>query len=315
MNYRQVYGDQKTVPPYLIFYNLDQIILDLMMGFDIHFLPGYLLFIVSLFICFRLSVRAGWIVLIAAYLLAFINGNINLTGVAFLALDATLLLLAVKYLTGWKRVIAHLAFFVLSIFLISHQLPGFHNLPVFSKIRFTPDAAPFSMYLNFDKSFVGFILFTCLMGTEALQKYDAKKVLKAVIAPLAAIVTVCLVTAWALHFVAWEPKLLPEVSWIWALNNLLLVAVTEEVLFRGYLQGYLGNMLFDKRIVPLIISSLLFAVVHTTGGWPLMLLAFIAGLGYGVAYNKGGIMAAVFTHFGFNLLHFLLFTYPMLGRH
>ncbi|HVI44110.1 MAG TPA: CPBP family intramembrane glutamic endopeptidase [Chitinophaga sp.] len=285
--------------------------------FDIQLLPGYLLFIVSILICFLRAVKAGWVVLVIAYLLALINGSVTLTGIALLALDAGLLILAVRYLSGWKQVVAHIAFICLSILLLMHRLPGFQNVLIFDHVRFTADAAPFTMHFNLDKPFVGFILFTCLLGANQIEKYDVRKIAKAVILPLAVIITLCIVTAWALHFVAWEPKLLPESLWIWALNNLLLVAVVEETIFRGYLQGYLGNIVFNKHkyYFPLIISAVLFAVVHTTGGWPLMLLAFIAGLGYGVAYQKGGIMAAIFTHFCFNLFHFLLFTYPMLARH
>ena len=45
----------------------------------------------------------------------------------------------------------------------------------------------------------------------------------------------------------------------------------------------------------------------------LVLLAGLAGVGYGLAYRFGGLAAAIATHFGLNLLHFALFTYPMLA--
>lgn len=44
----------------------------------------------------------------------------------------------------------------------------------------------------------------------------------------------------------------------------------------------------------------------------MMVLAIIAGLGYGLAYRYGGFLAAVLSHFGLNAAHFLLFTYPAL---
>ncbi len=40
----------------------------------------------------------------------------------------------------------------------------------------------------------------------------------------------------------------------------------------------------------------------------------MAGIGYGVAFRFGGLTAAVISHFGLNLVHFALFTYPMLDR-
>jgi len=283
---------------------------------DLQLLPGYLLFIVSILLCFFRMVKEGWIILIIAYALAFVNGNITIIGIVLLTLEAVLLLLAGKYRSGWKRIVAYIAIFVLSILLFTHQLPGFHNMIIFDSIKFTPDAAPYTMYINLDKTFAGFSIFTFLLKIDYIGKYDTKKIAKAIVIPLVVIIMLCILTAWALRFVLWEPKLLLNYLWIWSLHNLLLVAVSEEILFRGYLQGYLGNILLKKQLyyLPLIISALIFAVIHTTGGWPLVLMDFIAGLGYGVAYHKGGIMASVFMHFCFNLIHFLLFTYPMLGK-
>lgn len=42
-------------------------------------------------------------------------------------------------------------------------------------------------------------------------------------------------------------------------------------------------------------------------------LATLAGIGYGLAYRWGGVAAAVLCHFGLNLVHFTLFSYPMLA--
>ncbi|WP_426478032.1 CPBP family intramembrane glutamic endopeptidase [Chryseobacterium sp. CBSDS_008] len=287
-----------------------------MMLLDLQLLPGYLLFIAGILLCFFRAVKVGWIILIIAYALAFFNGNITIIGIFLLTLEAVLLLLVGKYASGWKRIITHLAVFVLSILLFKHQLPGFHNVVIFDDIKFTPDAAPFTMYFNLDKTFAGFSIFTFLLKIGYIGKYDIGKIAKAIVIPLVMIIILCIFTAWALHFVAWEPKLLLNYLWIWTLHNLLLIAVPEEVLFRGYLQGYVGNIVFMKQLyyLSLIISAMIFAVIHTTGGWPLMLMAFIAGFGYGVAYHKGGIMASVFMHFCFNLIHFLLFTYPMLCK-
>lgn len=45
---------------------------------------------------------------------------------------------------------------------MTHRLPGFHNLRVIDAVRFTPDAIPFTLYLNFDQTLIGlFILGWC----------------------------------------------------------------------------------------------------------------------------------------------------------
>ncbi|OXH81811.1 CPBP family intramembrane metalloprotease domain-containing protein, partial [Burkholderia multivorans] len=60
------------------------------------------------------------------------------------------------------RIIAHIAFVALAIALSLHLLPGFHNPRVIGLVRFTPDAVPFTMYLNLDKPLVGLWLMWAL---------------------------------------------------------------------------------------------------------------------------------------------------------
>jgi membrane protease YdiL (CAAX protease family) len=284
------------------------------MNVDAHILTWIFFFVASFLICFQKMQKAGWLIALVAYILAFISGQITIIGIAWLILTAVLLFLATGYLSGCKQVFAHIAFMVCSILLFLHMLPGFQNWRIFDKVKFSEDAAPFTMYLNLDKPFIGLVLFTFLGSTLYAGEMRAKALLKAIAIPLATIVVICLGLGLLLHFITWEPKF-PPGALIWMLNNLLLVAISEEAFFRGYLQGFWGNRLFrEKMYIPLFIAAFLFGIAHTTGGPALMLLAFIAGIGYGFAYRKGGIIASVLTHFGFNLLHFLLFTYPMLSK-
>jgi membrane protease YdiL (CAAX protease family) len=43
-------------------------------------------------------------------------------------------------------------------------------------------------------------------------------------------------------------------------------------------------------------------------------LATLAGIAYGLAFRRGGLLAAVWAYFLLNLAHILLFTYPLLLR-
>ena len=59
------------------------------------------------------------------------------------------------------------------------------------------------------------------------------------------------------------------------------------------------------------IAALLFGIAHAKGGPLLIVLASIAGVGYGYAYlSSKRIEAAILTHFALNALHFVAFTYP-----
>ena len=56
----------------------------------------------------------------------------------------------------------------------------------------------------------------------------------------------------------------------------------------------------------------LFGLAYISGGWRWIVLGSVAGTGYGVTYRFGGLPAGIAAHFGLNVMHFFLFTYPML---
>ena len=66
--------------------------------------------------------------------------------------------------------------------------------------------------------------------------------------------------------------------------------------------------------IALSITAVLFGLAHLPGGIDYVMLATVAGIGYGWSYYRTGhIEAAILTHFTLNALHFLLFTYSGSG--
>jgi CAAX protease family protein len=247
------------------------------------------------------------------YVLAFINGQI-----ALLALPVMVLLVAAAACISpkrpqWVQIVGHVLFVILAVGLFAHLLPGFHNQRVIGPIRFTADAIPFSMYLNLDKSLIAYwlVLASPYLALSRPKEGWGK-------AAIAAVLTIAVSIAIALltRFVIWEPKW-PEAGWLWALNNLLLVAFSEEALFRGYLQEGLDRLMSRWMVGPwlaILIAAILFGLSHFQSGGEMIVLAGIAGVGYGVAYRFAGLRGSMLTHFALNTTHFLLFTYPALAR-
>lgn len=212
------------------------------------------------------------------------------------------------------RYAGHGLFVVVGIALSLHALPGFHNSLVIDSVRFTPDAAPFTMYLNLDKPLVGIWLLLALPWVA--PKQDWRMALKAASITLVATATTCFAIALLIGMVEWAPKW-PASGWVWLANNLFLVTVTEEAFFRGYLQGGLSRLLARRTYgtaAAVCSASLLFGLAHAGGGWQWVLVASLAGVGYGWAYLRGGFTSAWLAHVGLNTLHFCLFTYPMLAH-
>ena len=104
---------------------------------------------------------------------------------------------------------------------------------------------------------------------------------------------------------------LREAGFSFFLIQLVLVAIPEEVFFRGYLQKELGN---DLRAV--IVVSFLFAIAHlvivcaTAGGLGVCIqngLTFFPSLVMGYLYLKTKTLwSSIFFHFCANVLHILI---------
>jgi membrane protease YdiL (CAAX protease family) len=209
--------------------------------------------------------------------------------------------------------LGHALFIFMALALAMHWLPGFYNGRGINPQRFTDDAVRFSMYLNLDKPLIGFwLLLACpwIIGQRSLRLGVYATAIGLTVSAVLA-----LGGALLLGVIGWAPKW-PDNAWLWVLNNLLLVTLVEEALFRGYIQGGLSRHfkhLPHGENLALLLASLVFGLVHLSAGWQWVLLASLAGVGYGLAYRFGGLGAAIATHFGLNLLHFGLFTYPMLA--
>ncbi|MDR0209300.1 MAG: CPBP family intramembrane metalloprotease [Pseudomonas putida] len=241
------------------------------------------------------------------YSLALVYGNLGPASLpTFGALICAALL--ARRAVPWQQVAGHALFIALAIALALHWLPGFQGAKVIDQAVFSEGALPFSMYLNLDKPLIGFWLLLTCPWVLAWRGHAWRTSLVFI---LPATVFVCLGGAWALGIVAWAPKW-PDQAWLWLLNNLLLVSLTEELLFRGYIQGGLQR-LFGHGHLALFAAALLFGLAHLGAGWQWFCLATLAGVGYGLAYRHAGLMAAVLCHFGVNLAHFAGFSYPMLA--
>jgi len=112
----------------------------------------------------------------------------------------------------------------------------------------------------------------------------------------------------------WVAGSLPVLAWL--ADHLVFTCVLEESFFRGIVQTALIRGFADRgwsQAAPLgiIAASLFFGGAHVGGGAAFMLLATVAGLGYGVAYYlTGRIQDAVAVHFAVNAIHQLFLSAP-----
>jgi membrane protease YdiL (CAAX protease family) len=248
---------------------------------------------------------------------AVASGFVGLAGVVGLLVFA-----ACAYATGVDRFgrTPRIGFGVVTAFLALalalHKLPGFQNPQLIAGVRFSPDAVPYTQYANFDKASVGLILLAFLCpraGTAAGWRALLRRML-----PIAA-ATLVGVMALAVAMDVIRPQFKwPAYTLVFLATNLLFTCVAEEAFFRGFVQDRLAaawqaNRLWQMTVIGL--SGVLFGLAHLGGGTAYALLATLCGVGYACAFAATRrIEAAILTHFAFNAIHFLAFTYPAIAR-
>lgn len=260
--------------------------------------------------------RHSWWWLWAASLgAALVSGIVDPFGaVAAIAFAAGVLVFSRPNLKPAAKISSAVLVLVIATGFMLHRVPGFHNPRVIDAVRFTADALPFSLYLNYDKALIGlFILGWCHPRLASLRETRA---MLAMAAPrILAVIALVLPLSLALGYVRFAPKL-PGESSLWLGVNLLFTCVAEEALFRGFVQEQLQRRWASSprgAFAALGSAAMLFGLAHAAGGPAYVLLATIAGLGYGWIYQRAGwIEASILAHLALNAVHFFVFTYPAL---
>jgi membrane protease YdiL (CAAX protease family) len=262
--------------------------------------------------------RFVWVVpFFGAVLAGFATGILRPTAVIWItALAAALSQLCRVSSAPWQRSTAAITIVFLSGLLMGHQLPGFDNPVAISTTTFGSDAIPFRLWLNFDKTTVGlFLLGFCHARMTRAAEWRA--MIARVWPVTACLLGLLLLLSVVSGYVRFDPKF-PREAWVWMAVNLCFTCVAEEAFFRGFVQRGLQQLWSPLRHgawLALGIAAILFGIAHAGGGIAYVILATIAGVGYGWAYLRTGrIEASILTHFALNATHFFLFTYPALQR-
>ncbi len=247
---------------------------------------------------------------------AAVAGIVEWEGLALLVLFAGSCLAAVRSaLPTALRALAWGIVVVLAVALGTHEVPWIHNVLVLDAVSVSDASASYTLHWNYDKGFAGVLLYAVCVQPQESPQWKRAILSTGVIA----IVTVVLVgvAATAAGYTAWDPKL-PAMLAVWMPANLLLTCVAEESFFRGLLQRhlgrFLGGMVPAPALVALVLAAMAFGAAHVAGGIAYVLLATLAGIGYGTAYwLTGRVEAGILVHFLLNLSHLVLFSYPFVA--
>lgn len=245
---------------------------------------------------------------------AFLQGIVSIIGIIvlvfFFALCQTYF--SKSTLNKYLKTLLYAVIIILLACVITHSIPGFSNALVIDRLYVSTLSTPFSMYLNFDKTIIALILYVT-SGLFLLEEPLNKKSIQQTLFSLLLCIGVILTPGLLSGYIKFDPKV-PDILWLWMFNNLVFVSISEEVIFRGFVQNSLKSFLSKKAVsnyLHVIIASIVFGLMHFKGGVVYILLASVAGGFYGYTYDKTNrIVCAAIVHFGLNLVHLMIFTYP-----
>jgi hypothetical protein len=218
--------------------------------------------------------------------------------------------------SGIGQAASGIAFFLFALACALLLLPGFERTTLVPDTVLSPGASPFNVGLGFPKVVTGILILGLLNETRIRGIAEAGAVARRTAPVFLVTVLAAVACVFATGYVAFAPKwttlFIP-----WAVANLFFTCLAEEAFFRGFVQHELTRIGQHKGLAAafaLVVSAILFGLAHFGGGWRYVLVATVAGVGYGWAYQRTQrIEAAMAVHFSANALHFLLFTYPRLA--
>lgn len=248
--------------------------------------------------------------------LTFFMGFISYPSLLLIILFA----LSCHFYTNIQNKMIRFLFSLLIVFFAAIAMKGripFSNpIPIFEGVKFSSISAPFWMGINIEKAVCGIIL-TAYIIKRSKSFSEWKTIIKEFIPVLLILIIFLLTPAVLTGFVKFNYKI-PDGMYLFILNNLLLTSVAEEVFFRGFLQKKLFDVFslnFKMKqaalLLSILITSAIFGLGHLYSGVLMAIFAFVAGIGYGYAYQKSWkLESAILVHFGLNITHFIFFTYP-----
>lgn len=255
----------------------------------------------------QFSKKAAVGLLLVTVIAAAVSGVLDWLALLFLV--ALLLMGYVRLRFGDNNIVllaTELLVLAFACGLMIHWVFGFHNVKVIDHASAGPESTPFSMYYNFDKALLLFVLLIAMRSLFVSATSD--KLAKWQWLLLVAAVPALLLVAVLLGGLKPESHA-PHWLFKFIFANIFFVSLAEEAMFCGYLQQRLSG--FMHSVLALFIAALSFGAMHLAGGIMLVVFAALAGVIYGLAWMwSGRLWVAVLFHAGLNILHLLFFTYP-----
>ena len=257
--------------------------------------------------------RVLWTSALAAAVVAgYLTGSLHGLAALWVAIAGALAWSFAHAHSRVARVTLAVVFALYAIAMGFALLPGFDRVVLVGQLVLSPGAAPYDIAVGFPKVVTG-IFVLGFISPSLISRHGIGAALGKAVPVFAATALVVMIAVFAMGYTAWAPKW-TNLFLLWAPINLFFTCLSEEALFRGFLQYQLariGTRSRSAQLAALAFAATLFGLAHIGGGVNYAIAATLAGLGYGWAFQRTQrIEASVAVHFGVNAVHFLVFVYP-----
>ncbi|MEJ2681559.1 MAG: CPBP family intramembrane metalloprotease [Gammaproteobacteria bacterium] len=256
-----------------------------------------------------------WVILFAIVLFIFtMGGLVQISGFLF-----CLSLLLASYLSTNMNInskIRIFSFFMLLALCLSlsfNLISGFSKVAISNNIFIGSSKEPIVFSIYFGK-FAMIVFLTAIAYNKLSHPQEIPRLLLYSLAFGGAWIPLVLFVGYLLG-AQFEFKIHSSLL-LYASMNLFFTCILEEVFFRGLIQNkmkeYLATFTVHHHSIAIGITSLLFGVAHLSGGTKMIIAATIAGIGYGIIYDRTQkIECAIFLHFLLNVSTFITMVYPI----
>lgn len=211
--------------------------------------------------------------------------------------------------SSFHRSASFLVIIIAAVAYASNVVDGFNTIEVFKNTWITPNKNDVTVRYNANAAVVGVLLLSCfrdqlITNTQQLLVATRNSFLIIFIG-LIVIYSLGLLIGYLRFDPAFHSIVLPLF-----ISNLFFVVLAEEMLFRGVVQTRLIEYIKHPMSVTigLVITSILFGLLHVGGGWKLAFLATLAGMLYGYVYIRTGrLEMAIAAHIALNAFNAILF--------
>lgn len=205
---------------------------------------------------------------------------------------------------------------IFALLLASNNLPGFYLTKLIDSETISFGAEQYTLFFGIDKIIAAFAI--AIFGLTPIRSVHYFLVLLRKSYKTMLLGTFVIATFGILFGLANLEAKLPSIWLIWVFFNLLTNCITEEIIFRFFIQGSVYNFIKGFKYAAhtsIILASSIFMLYHSAYNTEYMIGVFIASLFIGYSYHiTKRVEIPIFFHSLINSIHFFFFTYPILSN-